>query len=140
MYRLLLACAVIGLLSADAARAGIGDTPERCQARYGKPVRQQNGTTFYGKDSLSAAVTFAHGKAGLVRFHQLKEDAAHVPVEMTIHDFETLLNANGAEHGWMGDFENVEKIVWSTEENSYLAIYDKKHCELSIISRSHKER
>ncbi len=86
------------------------------------------------------AATFAHGKADSVRSRRLKEDATHIPVEMTNHDFETLLNANGAEHGWMGDFENTEKIVWSTEDNSYLAVYDKKHRELSIIARGHKER
>ena len=68
------------------------------------------------------AVTFAGGKADSIRIHHLKKDAAHVPAELTNHDLETLLNANGAEHGWTGDFEDAVKVVWSAEDNAYLAI------------------
>ena len=85
------------------------------------------------------AVTFAKGKADSIRFHHLKENAAHVPAELTNPELETLLNTNGAEHGWMGDFEDADKVVWSTEDNQYLAVYDKKRNELSIVARGHKD-
>ena len=45
-----------------------------------------------------------------------------------------------AAHGWTGDFEDADKVVWSTEDNAYLAIYHKLQRELSIVARGHKER
>ncbi len=139
MRFLVLVCTLGSLWFVGKAQAQIGKTPEQCLAKYGKSVRQQDGATVYEKDGLSISVTFAKGKADSIRFHHLKGDAAHVPVELTNPELETLLNANGAEHGWMGDFEDAAKVVWSTEDNAYLAIYNKARHELSIVARGHKD-
>ena len=83
VHRSLLALLFAGGGFVGAAQAQIGQSPAQCQARYGKPMRQQDGTSFYEKDGLAVAATFAGGKADSIRFHHLKEDAAHVPVELT---------------------------------------------------------
>ena len=89
---------------------------------------------------LFVSVTFARGRADSITFSRLERDAKGALRDLTSDEIETRLNANGGEHGWLGGPGDATRVVWTTEDNLYLAIYSFQRHELSIRTRGHVER
>lgn len=98
------------------AHAVIGETPEECQERYGKPTHESKDgeTTFrvYEKNDISVAVHFWKGVAHSVGYTVKR--GAKLP-KKTLN---ALLEMNKGDSEWKTPPESVEGAAWESADKS----------------------
>lgn len=116
--------------------ARIGETPEQCQARYGKPVKidAENKSIWYQKVGFLIAVTFYEGKAESIMF--MKADSidsviSGLAAEISETEIQNLLKSNGEGKKWREHFVSKETKssgymdkLWVTEDQERMAWYN----------------
>jgi len=138
----------------DRADARLGETPEECATRYGSPTSFrpslfEKNTLIgqYYKDEISIRIYFENGRAGAIRFTDIRTD------EQT----QKLLNANAQGHTWKerpgadyrrwlrsdgGDAELVglQLLVRSGEAVAAIAAEEKREEEADRAKEAERER
>ncbi|GEP46177.1 hypothetical protein [Brevifollis gellanilyticus] len=117
MKALLLLSVLISLASPALAR--IGETPEQCEARYGKPVKiEEEGQAFrYRKAGFNVTCVFRNGACVHMAFSHVA-DAQNEVAPMSESEITTLLTANGSGKTWVKDEKasSPDSGVWTCGE------------------------
>ncbi len=134
------------LLCASPALARIGETPEQCEARYGKPARQlvqkEDVTVWYEKAGYEIMCVFFEGRCDMVDFSKLEKSASGRPLPLTASEVKVLLESNTAGKAWVQTGSNAQKgySAWKCDDLEALSIERDKDCYLSISTRMHDLR
>jgi hypothetical protein len=146
----------LALLITHAGRADarLGEAPEECAARYGSPMSFQPSlfekNTLIGqyyKDEISIRIYFNDGRAGAIRFSEIRTD----------EQVQKLLDANAQGHAWKelprGDYRKwsrsdggdaelvgVELLVRSGEAVAAIAAEKKRAEEADRADEAERDR
>ena len=126
--RLMLAVILIAFASLyQQASARIGETPEQCQARYGKPIAVDNDegiTSFtFKKASIIIDVYFYNGKADTINF--CKVDSKGKRIALSENEVQYLLETNSGGIKWKEPkiLTAIGDKLWETEDGNFRANY-----------------
>ncbi|GEP46179.1 hypothetical protein [Brevifollis gellanilyticus] len=117
MKALLLLSVLISLSSPALAR--IGETPEQCEARYGKPVKiKAENSVSYQKAGMRVDCEFIDGKCARIYFAKLEKDAQNAALPITSEEAKILMEANSDGTPWTKTGELVEEgfETWKSGE------------------------
>jgi hypothetical protein len=136
--RLLLTAAVFLFLSGlQNVFARIGDTPEKCIERYGKPIKTTEKGLLFEKKGKKIYITFTAGKADGVFLQKLdpteRNRALPIP-EREIEEFLTL-NALGSKWQFASLLPDGD-VVWITEDSALSAMYSQTTCSIQVFTKN----
>lgn len=126
--RLMLAVILIAFASlCQQASARIGETPEQCQTRYGKPIAVDNDegiTSFtFKKASIIIDVYFYNGKADTINFHKVNSKGKCIA--LSENEVQYLLETNSGGIKWKEPkiLTAIGDKLWETEDGKIRANY-----------------
>ena len=125
---------LILLLLTVTASARIGETPEECVKRYGKPTKivKERNQLLFKKAGFLISVQFLSGKAGSVFYVKSKTDVLDRPLEISPNERQILLKSNAAA-GWEKSESSIIDEVWINTKNRLSATYNTENI-LVVIS------
>ncbi|MFC1498279.1 hypothetical protein ACFLS1_07410 [Verrucomicrobiota bacterium] len=124
--------------------ARLGETIEKCDKRYGKPVKIYKGGKVYHENGFNINVTFTNNTAFLITYSKPKKEDDLIRQRLTSKEIDKFLKVNSQKAKWkqrdpMARFfsvnDNIERlamlreseaqIVWDRSDGKALAFYDK---------------
>jgi len=140
--RLFLTASVILLLSGlQNVFARIGDTPEKCIERYGKPIKVSDKGFLFQKENKKIFVTFTAGKADgifLQKLHPTTRNCALPIPEGEIEEF-LVLNSLGSKWQFASRLPDGD-VVWITEDTGLSAMYSQTTCSIQVFTKNSMTR
>jgi len=121
---LVLFAIIVFIFIPDRSTARIGETPQKCQERYGKPFTdKEDEIVGYKKSGLYIMIDFYEGKAEMISFRKIKQNILRMAEKLSDNEILTLLKANGGKRVWkIRDSISADK-EWETEDGEILAQY-----------------
>ena len=140
--RLLLTASVILLLSGlQNVFARIGDTPEKCIQRYGKPIKVSDKGLLFEKEGKKIFITFTAGKADGVFLQKLDPAARNRALPIPEREIEEFLKLNSLGSKWQ--FASLlpdGDVVWITEDTGLSAMYSQTTCSIQVFTKNSMTR
>lgn len=101
-------------VSSIAVQARIGETVQKCAARYGAPVTlklddTKTGVAVYDKNDLTIKVHFTAGKVDLIRY------SPGIVHELDLEMAKDLLARNGRDKEW-AQLTDTEEVIYDTRD------------------------
>lgn len=131
---------IIAISLSSVAFARLGETPQQCIARYGKPATEQkDGKLAFIKEGMAIICSFFEGKCDVIAFKNF--DAEEIfPTQMKDDVIEALKKANGGGSAWKKIARVSIDRLWSTEDGEAFAQYGTVDATLLIFSKAAGER
>jgi len=135
-----IAAATIIMLTASAALARIGESPDECRARYGEPVDSKPGSAIYVKNGVIICAEFHAGKADLILYVKEKTDALGTSAAFSDTEILTLLKSNAGGQEWQSLAAENLHPEWATKNGSIKARLDTSKNQLMVATRACLDR
>lgn len=133
--------AVIAVLFPACSFARIGETPEQCENRYGKPLStNEGGGLFFRKGPLLFQVNFFEGKCDSIIFNKEEKNVLGKPTELSDSEIAIILKANGGDRKWNELPVSPTMRVWKTEDGAITAVYTFFENGLALITKDYVQR
>jgi hypothetical protein len=126
---------LILILATIPALARIGETPEQCTARYGKPISDDGSVSVYVKAGFIIVAQFHQGKAEMLLVGKQERDILEKSIPMSAAEIKTVLDANANGSDW----ELVGKVIdqeWATKDKLIVAVYKPMDRQLTIATEA----
>ncbi len=121
--------------------ARIGDTPEKCIERYGKPIKSSDKGLLFAKNGMKIYVTFSAGKADGIFLQKLDpampKRALPIP-EQEIEQF-LMLNSMGSKWRFTSQLPDGD-VIWVTEDSELSAMYSQATCSIQVYTKNSMTR
>lgn len=132
----------LGCLLAVAAQARIGETPQQCVERYGKPLEVNKGdqSLSFSKNGLVIITEFHDGICEGIYYTKIKEAEEYRQKDFTLTEVEVLLGANGGDKKWNAQKDEVFSQAFFSDDVSLIAVWDKRRRYLNIVTLAHQKR
>lgn len=128
------------------ASARIGETPEQCEVRYGKPVRieKKDESKIYLKTGFRINIFFIEGKAVTMIFEKMDKDLSRISHQITTNEVQSLLQSNSGGKEWEEVMLPEERRrvmtdkywpkLWKTKDGERKAVWDTSGHRLLITT------
>jgi hypothetical protein len=112
--------------------ARVGETPQECQARYGKEIGTKGEWHGFKKGAIYVAVTFYNGHADAIMFsHNWFANAGEVKLSQS--EIDTLLASNAGGRKW----KSAGTDLWKTDDGALQAstLDDRGELVITTVAR-----
>ena len=124
------------LFFSQQASARIGETPQQCIERYGKPVKVTEKGLLFTKDRMKIFVTFSEGKADGLFIQKLDPVTTKRAVPISEKEIEQFLVCNSPNCRWHLRTQLPDgDVVWMTYDSELSAMYSQTTCSIQIYTR-----
>jgi hypothetical protein len=124
----------------SSAFAEIGDTPQKCQQRYGPSTKVGKPFTYY-KDTVSGyniAVSFYEGKVDSITYNPIKQPVGRISDSEIERLFQ--INAGGRKWKKTSDQYDITEVKWQTEDGELIAVYAISFSRVSVATKGYNDR
>ena len=119
------------------ASARIGETPQQCIERYGKPIKVTEKGLLFTKSRMKIFVTFSEGKADGLFIQKLAPATTKRAVPISEKEIEQFLIGNSCSSKWQFTTQLPDgDVVWMTENAELTAMYSQTTCSIQIYTKN----
>jgi len=119
------------------ASARIGETPQQCIERYGKPIKVTEKGLLFTKKRVKIFVTFSEGKADGLFIQKLDPDTTARAVPISEKEIEQFLICNSPRSKWQLTTQLPDgDVIWMTENSELTAMYSQTTCSIQIYTKN----
>ncbi len=123
----------------------LGETPQQCQQRFGKPIGSIGTVVVFKKAGFVIGINFCEGKADEIIYHKVDANALGKDTEISANEMEqTKLKLIGDGREWkeisLNSSENREWREWQTTDGEFYARYDTAVFSLKFVTKGRVER
>ncbi len=132
---------IIGLFVLISPASGrIGETPQQCEQRYGKPVKLKGASMDFKKGGWLLFIKFYEGKADQVIYRKVEQNVLGMGEYISDNEFEQMLGLNGYGKDWKKVNEISMNRAWQTEDGEFYAQYKTMDHLLMIVTKGNIAR
>ncbi|MEI6871924.1 MAG: hypothetical protein WCL08_06540 [Verrucomicrobiota bacterium] len=118
------------------ASARIGETPQQCIERYGKPTKVTERGLLFTQGRIKIFVTFSEGKADGLFIQKLAPATTDKAIPISENEIEQFLICNGCKSKWQFTTQLPDgDVIWMTENLELTAMYSQTTCSIQIYTK-----
>jgi hypothetical protein len=117
--------------------ARIGETPQQCIARYGKPLQSSEKGMLFSRNGQKIFVTFSAGKADGIFLQKLDPATPQRALPIPDREIEQFLQMNSLGATWRLTSQLPDgDVIWLTDNSQLSAMYSQTTCSIQVYTMS----